>query len=114
MTDPGLEHGGVASALGDEFVVAPEFDHAPVVDHGDPVGAASGGEPMGDDHGRATFEYDIEGALDLGLGVEVEVAGGLVENQHTRSGDKRSCKGEKLTLALARCLLYTSDAADES
>ena len=35
VTDPGLEHGGVASALGDEFVVAPEFDDAPVVDLGE-------------------------------------------------------------------------------
>ena len=99
MTDPGLEHGGVASALGDELVMAPELDDAPIVDHGDPVGAASRGEPMGDDHGRATFEHAIERALNLRLGVEVEVAGGLVEDQHTRSGDKRSCKGEKLTLA---------------
>ena len=35
VPDPGLEHGGVASALGDEFVVAPELDDASIVDHGD-------------------------------------------------------------------------------
>ena len=99
MTDPGLEHVGVAAALGHEFVMAAELDDAPVVDDGDPVGAASSGEPVGDDHGRATFKHDIERALDLSFGVEVEVAGRLVEDQHTRSGNECSCESEKLTFA---------------
>src|ERR1700733_1386953 len=53
------EHLGVRPSGIDELVVSAELGDAPLVEDGDPLGPADGGEPMRDDHrGQARGELE--------------------------------------------------------
>src|ERR1700722_20111334 len=45
------EHLGVAATRREQLVVAAQLGDAPLVEHGNPLGPADGGEPVRDDHG---------------------------------------------------------------
>lgn len=90
---------GVAAAVGHELVVGAGFDDAAVFDHGDEVGVADGAEAVGDDEAGAAGHETREAPLDEALGLGVEVAGGLVEDQDFRIGEDGAGDGEALLLA---------------
>ena len=96
--DPGGVHLGVAAARGHQLVVGADLDDPAVVDHHDAVGPHGRRQPVGDEHGRAVLEQDVEGGLDLRLRLEVEVGGGLVEHQHPGMGQEGPGQGDELAL----------------
>ena len=99
LVDPGRVHLGVATPAGHELGVGADFDDAPVVDHDDAVRLHGRGQAVGDEHGRARLEQDVERRLDPGLGLQVEVGGGLVEHEHAGMGQEGPAQGDELALA---------------
>src|SRR3954464_10872215 len=65
----------------------------------DLAGSADGREPVGDDDGGAAVEEALEAALDGFLGADVDVGGGLVEDEDSGFGEEGAGKGEELTLS---------------
>jgi hypothetical protein len=49
--------------------------------------------------GGAPHEQPAEAVLDAALGVEVDVGGGLVEDEDAGVGDERAGEGDQLALA---------------
>ena len=92
----------VASAQRDELVMGAELDDAAVVDDGDAVGSHRRGEAVGDEHGGGAVEHGVEGPLDPRLGLEVEVRGGLVEDEDPRTGEEGARQREELALTRAQ------------
>jgi hypothetical protein len=79
--------------------VGATLDDAAVVDDADEVGAADGREAVRDDDGGAVGEGGIERRLDRGLVLDVEAAGGLVEDDDRRVLQQQASDGEALLLA---------------
>lgn len=75
------------------------FDNAAIVDDGDDVSIADGGEAVGDDDGGSADHDAVEGLLDAFLGLGVEGAGGLVEEEDGGVLDNGSGDGNPLLLA---------------
>ena len=73
---------------------------APQVEDGNAVRGLRSLEAVRDDHGRATMGDALHGRCDPGLGGEVEVRGGLVQEQDGRVDELGP--GESYELALAR------------
>ena len=73
---------------------------AAVLEHDDAARLADGGEAVGDHDRGAPGEQAAQALLDVALGVEVDVGGGLVEHEDARVGDERA--GERDQLALPR------------
>ena len=69
-----------------------------VAQHQDPVRPSDGGETVGDHDGGAPLEQAGERALDLALGVAVDVGGRLVEHQDRRIRDQGPGEAQKLAL----------------
>src|SRR4051794_27208694 len=65
----------------------------------DLAGAADGGETVGDDDGGAAVEEALEAALDRFLGADVDVGGGLVEDEDAGLGEEGAGEGDELALA---------------
>src|SRR6185312_2070638 len=76
------------------------LDDAAAFDDEHGVGAADGGEAVGDDDGAAAVQEPVERALDHDLGRPVDVRGRLVQDQDARVGEQRA--GDRDQLALAR------------
>lgn len=73
--------------------------HQPAAfEHDDAVGAADGGEVVGDDHGGPTGAETAHGLGDGVLVVGVEARQRLIEDEHGRVGDERPGDAETLTL----------------
>src|SRR3990172_11798776 len=68
----------------DELVVTPHLLDPSVLDHHDLIGAANGREAMGDDDRGPVHHQVLERLLDQGLGLRVERARRLVENEDWR------------------------------
>src|SRR5262249_30345799 len=85
---------GIATVRPDQFV-----DDAAASDGDDAVGAADGGEPVGDDQDGAALPDASHVVLDDPLAFIVERARGLIEDQDARVGDE--CAGNRDALALA-------------
>ena len=75
------------------------LDNEAAFDDKNLIGAADGGEPVGDDEGGAALHELVEAGLDHGLRFGVERAGGFVENEDARLGKKGAGDGEALALA---------------
>ena len=75
------------------------FDDAAVFEHDDLAGAFDRGEAVGDDDRRAAGEQPPQAGLDARLGVDVDVGGGLVEDEDPRVGDEGAGEGDELALA---------------
>ncbi len=75
------------------------LDDPAAVDDEDLVCAADGGQPVGDDERRAPRQGRVEGPLDRGLGLAVEVGGGLVQDHEAGALQQQPGDGEALLLA---------------
>src|ERR1700722_567969 len=62
------EHLGVAAARREQLVVAAQLGDAPLVEHGNPLGPADGGEPVRDDHGSTAGGKAQEPVVERCLG----------------------------------------------
>src|SRR3546814_3611853 len=82
----------------DELVVVARFHDAAFVDDDDPVGHAYRGQAVGDDQDRAVLADRAHVAHHRMLGLVVERAGGLVEDQDAWIGDQRPGDGQALAL----------------
>jgi hypothetical protein len=89
----------VATVEGVEGLMGATFEDASLLDDQDLVGAADGGEAVGDDKGGTALHEEVEAALDEGFGFGVEGAGGLVEDEDTGVGQDGAGDGEALALA---------------
>src|SRR5579863_6767676 len=69
---------------GEELGVVAALNDSSLLHDQDLVGAADGGEPVGDDEGGAVLHELRESGLDHGLGLGVERTGGLVEDEDAR------------------------------
>src|SRR4051812_38786311 len=70
----------------------------PLLEDDDFAGAADGGEAVGDDDRGAAVEEALEAALDRLLGADVDVGGGLVEDEDARLGEEGAGEGDQLAL----------------
>ena len=66
------------------------LNNASALHHQNLVGAANGGEAMGDDERRAPLHEIGQPFLNQRLGFRVEARGGFVQNQDARVGENRS------------------------
>ena len=82
-----------------EVLVGSAFYDLALFDDEDLIGAANGGETMGDDEGGAALHEEVEAVLDEGFGFGVEGAGGFVENEDAGVGEYGAGDGEALALA---------------
>src|SRR3954464_8774516 len=64
----------------------------------DLAGSADGGEAVGDDYGGAAVEEALQAALDRFLGADVDVGGGLVEDEDAGLGEEGAGEGDQLAL----------------
>src|SRR5262249_33167963 len=72
---------GVEAAPGQQFLVRPPLGDSPFVQHDNLVGVANCREPMGDQKGGASLHQPPQSLQKQLLGVGVQGAGRLVENQ---------------------------------
>ncbi len=72
---------------------------AAVLEHDDAARLADGRETVGDHDGGAPGEQTAQALLDVALGVEVDVGGGLVQYEDARVGDERASERNQLALA---------------
>ena len=75
------------------------LDDAAGFDDEDLIGAADGGEAVGDDEGGAAAHQVRKAFLNEGFGFGVEAGGGFVENQDARVGQDGAGDGDALRLA---------------
>ena len=75
------------------------FDDLAVLQHDDAVGAADGGQPVGDDQPGAALQQLDQRLLDQHLGVGIDAGRGLVEHQDLGVGHQRPRKADQLALA---------------
>ena len=90
------------------------LDDPAVVDDEDLVGVADRREPVRDDQGRPALEGGVEGALDRGLGLGVEVGGGLVEDDDRGLLEQQPGDGEPLPLAAGEPVAAVADHGVEA
>ena len=93
------DEAAVEPAAGEERVVGPGLDDAPLVEDDDPVGVAHGREAVGDDDRRPVPREHVEGAAHRLLAHRVEVRRRLVEDQHGRVLQEGPRDGHPLALA---------------
>src|ERR1700730_6208157 len=75
------------------------LDDLTLLDDEDLVGAADGGEAVGDHEGGPALHEVAQAVLDHGLGLGVEGAGGLVEDEDAGVGQDGPGDGDALALA---------------
>ena len=61
--------------------------------------SADRGEAVGDDYRGTAMEEALEAALDRFLGADVDVGGGLVEDEDAGLGEEGAGEGDELALA---------------
>ena len=71
----------------------------PAVEQHDPVGQADGREAVGDDQRRAPLHEDAQRRVDALLHLDVDGAGGVVEDQDGRVDQQGAGDGDPLALA---------------
>lgn len=79
--------------------MAPLLDNLPILQHGYHVRALDGGQPVSHHDGGPPLHDPVERLLDHPLRLDVEGAGGLVEQQDGRVFDDGSSDGHALLLA---------------
>lgn len=89
----------MAVGAGEEGGDGAVFDDAALVENQHAVHAAQGGEAVGDDEGGAAATEGVEVGLEAGLGLDVERAGGFVEDDDGGVAEEHAGKGEALALA---------------
>ena len=89
----------VEAVLGDEFVVAADFDNAAAFERQDAIGVAHGGETMGDDENGAAFGEALQRVLHLRFWMCVESAGGFVSSRPGPNKDSEAGESDALAFA---------------
>src|SRR5207249_5435683 len=82
-----------------EFGVAAHGLHRPAVHDHDFVRVEHGGQAVSDHDRRRPLDHSVDGLLDQALGLAVERAGGLVEDQDLWVRDDRAGDGDTLALS---------------
>ena len=97
-----------AAAL-EQLLVGAALDDPALVEHDDLVGVAHGREPVGDRDRRAPLGQPLELGLDGRLGLRVERARRLVEDQHRRVAQDRPRDRHPLLLAAREAVAALAD-----
>src|SRR5919201_4817 len=90
---------GVAPAGGDQLLVPAALDDPAVVQHDDLIGLAHGREPVRDRNRRPPLREPVERRLHEPLGLGVERARRLVEDENRRVAENRPRDRDPLLLA---------------
>src|SRR3954453_10701464 len=98
LAAPVLVQAPVVPAGGEQLGVRALLDDPAVLEHDDLAGALDRREPVGDHDRRPAGEQAAQASLDLGLAVDVDVRGRLVEDEDARVGDERAGKRHELAL----------------
>ena len=85
------------------------LDDAALVHDNQAVRPPEGGQAVRDRNGRAIRDQTVQRLLDQRLGLRVDAAGGLVENQHARVVQDRPGDADPLALAPGECLPALAD-----
>src|SRR5580700_9180103 len=88
----------VEAVLLEELGVRPEFDDASVVEHDDSIALQDRRQSVSDDDARAIAQQVREGLLNQRFGLAVQRAGGLVQDENPRVGQKRARQSDTLLL----------------
>lgn len=83
----------------EEIFVGPDFDDAAVVEDGDLVGIANGGDTMGDEDACRCFRIASEAAKDAFFGIGVYAGQRVVEDEDRGASHERACDGGALFLS---------------
>ena len=78
--------------------MASVFNDPPVVDDQDPLGGPSGLQTVGDDDGGTTSRHQAHRPLNPGLGGQIEVCGGLVQEKDGGLDKMGAGQSQQLTL----------------
>ena len=97
------------AAEGEQFVVGAALDDLAVVQDEDLVGVADGGEPVRDGDRGASCRHGVDGFLDGLLGLRVEGARGLVEDEDGRVAQDGAGDREALLLAAGEPVAALAD-----
>src|SRR6185436_12063489 len=97
-----VEQRGVMPAAGDELAVRALLDDLAPVEHDDAVRGLHRAQPVRDHEHGAALADQPHVVLDDAFGLVVERAGRLVEDQHARIGQERTCDGDALPLAAGK------------
>src|SRR5215212_6304352 len=89
----------VEVAAGEELLVRAALAQLAVVEDEYLVGALDGREAVRDDDGGAVAQHPLDGPLDELLGLRVDGAGRLVEDEERRVEGERAREGDELLLA---------------
>ena len=76
------------------------LDNLTVRENQDQVCVTDGGQAVGNDERRTSFEQLVEGALDKALGARVHAGGGLVQDENARIRKRGARDGKQLALSL--------------
>ncbi|BAC18002.1 putative ABC transporter ATP binding protein [Corynebacterium efficiens YS-314] len=109
-----MPHCCVGSIRSQKFIVGTILDDTSPVNHDDPVGPASGGEPVRDDHARAVPGDPVGGVEDDRLGGGVEGGGGLVEKHDHRFDELGARQSDQLPLPGGQAASAFTDGVVES
>ena len=90
----------VFSPLSDQLVVVATLDDLAVLQHHDRLRVPYGGKTVGDNENCSALHERVHALLDERLSTGVDRACGLVQDQHRRICDGRSCDRQELALSL--------------
>ena len=94
IVEPAIEAAGA-----EQLVVRAALHHPARVEHDDLVRVAHGGEPVSDHQHRPLRHEPVDRLLHQPLGLGVERAGGLVEDEDRRVAEERPRDGDPLPLS---------------
>ena len=85
--------------LGHQLSMAAAFDNAAFIERKDHVGVGDGRQTVGDNQGGSADHQTGQGVLNLPLGLAVEGAGRLIQQQEWRVLENGPRDGDALALA---------------
>ena len=89
----------VLSTEVDQFLVGALFDNLSLFEEDDAIGIPYGREAVSDDEGGAVFHKALQCLKNQRLGLGVEGAGWLIENQNRRVLEQSTSNGQALAFA---------------
>ena len=103
------QHVGVDRHCGQELLMGPSGGDATVFEQCDTVGQGDGREAVGHHQGGAAGQQALEGLVDDLLNMDVDGAGGVVEQEDGRVDEQGAGDGDPLTLATRQGVAPLSD-----
>src|SRR5579875_723545 len=88
----------VETILGQQFFVCTALDNLSLIDHQGEIGGEDGREAVRDGQRGAALHEWLQGGLNQALGVGIQRAGGLVQNEDTRIFKDHTRDGDALLL----------------